>query len=182
MVMMLMRKPEFSLCFSFGYHITPITKCIPPANPPFWPATYLGVYACIDTYETTVLSPSYSQLTTYYFLACLLFLPNRAVFIGPLLPLGGPPPCPFIFLALNPARSPELIASPDLPWRFLPPKPNLASFLARLGLDERPPWKVSERERLPGLLSSVSTATSKRSASLVLRSLPFSERSVWRLA
>lgn len=135
------------------------------------------VYLFLGEQKTT-LPPK-----NYYFLACLLFLPNRAVFMGPLLPPPAPPPpgpWAFILRALKPLRSPELMASPDLPWRFLPPKPYLASFLARLGLDDRPPWKASARERLPGFVSSLSTATSKRSASLVVRSLPFSDRSIDR--
>lgn len=102
----------------------------------------------------------------------LLDLPRRAVlaiFLGP--------PLPFIPLALNPLTSPELRASPDLECRFLPPNPNLASFLARLWFGVLLPW--SGRPRLPGLLSSLSTPTSKRSASLVSRSPPFSARSVW---
>ncbi|KUI57949.1 hypothetical protein VP1G_10963 [Cytospora mali] len=92
------------------------------------------------------------------------------------LGLAGPLAWPFILLALKPVRSPELVASPDLPCLFLPPKPNLASFFARLLLPARPPW--SSRDRLPGLLSSLSTATSKRSASVVPTSPPFSARSL----
>lgn len=101
----------------------------------------------------------------------LLALPKRAVFM---IFLG--PPLPFIPLALNPLTSPELSAVPDLAYFFLPPNPNLASFLARLWLGALLPW--SDRPRLPGLLSSLSTPTSKRSASLVSSSPPFSARSV----
>lgn len=101
----------------------------------------------------------------------LLDLPKRAVFA---IFLG--PPLPFIPLALKPLTSPELSASPDLEYFFLPPNPNLASFLARLWFGVLLPW--SGRPRLPGLLSSLSTPTSKRSASLVSRPPPFSARSV----
>lgn len=115
-----------------------------------------------------ILSRPHHRLPATVF---LLDLPRRAVlaiFLGP--------PLPFIPLALNPLTSPELSASPDLEYFFLPPNPNLASFLARLWFGVLLPW--SGRPRLPGLLSSLSTPTSKRSASCVSRSPPFSARSV----
>lgn len=66
-----------------------------------------------------------------YLFAALLLFPSRAVLAGFLL--AGPPPCPFIFLALKLLRSPELTASPDLACLFLPPKPYFSFFLTRLG-------------------------------------------------
>lgn len=54
-------------------------------------------------------------------IAFLLALPGRCA-----LPFGRPDA--FICLALKLERSPELMASPDLAWRFLPPKPNFSFF------------------------------------------------------
>lgn len=82
------------------------------------------------------------------------------------------PPPAFILLASKPLRSPELLASPDLEWRFLPPKPNFSFFFARLWLVPPAAWPRPAPERWLCLPISCSTPTSKRSASLVPRSPP----------
>lgn len=114
--------------------------------------------------------------------AFLLALPGLGAglnFLG--LPPAGPPD--FIFLALNPLTSPDERASLDLAYFFLPPKPNLASFRCLLALG--PPPSLPSRPRFLLLLplgpplSSLSTATSKRSsASLAPVGPPPSLRSV----
>lgn len=106
---------------------------------------------------------------------CLLAFP------GLFLP---PPPAPplndaLFFLTLNPLRSPELAASPDLTCFFLPPKPYFSFFFWRL-------WFVGPEESpgrpLPADLgperSSLSIATSKRSEVSWVSWVPVSWRSV----
>lgn len=84
----------------------------------------------------------------------------------------------FIFLGSKPLRSPELMASPDLAWRFLPPKPYFSFFLARLWLAPAPTWPRPAPARGLWPFISFSTPTSKISASLVSRPAPpVSERS-----
>lgn len=106
----------------------------------------------------------------YLFMAFLLFLPGRC--------WGFLPTPPFMRLALNPLRSPELTASPDFAWRFFPPKPYFSFFLDRLALTPLPDRPPSRPPRLPSelvwLLISLSTPTSKRSASRVSRLEEFS--------
>lgn len=102
-------------------------------------------------------------------MAFLLFFPGRCDL----------PPA-FIFLASKPVRSPELMASPDLAWRFLPPKPNLSSFFFFLELAACGPARLSPclpEEGGARLPISLSTATSKRSPSWVLVLSPDSWRS-----
>jgi hypothetical protein len=102
-------------------------------------------------------------------MAFLLALPGRD--LATLLPA-------FIFLGSKPLRSPELMASPDLAWRFLPPKPYFSSFLARLWPPALAPCPRPAPERGLWLFISFSTPTSKMSASLVSRPAPpVSERS-----
>ena len=90
-------------------------------------------------------------------MAFLLAFPGR-FFPAPPAPLNA---ALFLF-TLNPLRSPDDVASPDLACRFLPPKPNFSFFFCRLWFgapeSERPLPADFGPER-----SSLSTATSKRS-------------------
>lgn len=104
--------------------------------------------------------------------AFLRFLPRRGL-------TGFPPLAPpaFILRALKELRSPELTASPDLAWRFLPPKPYFSFFFWRLGPARSPSLPREKARWALCLLISLSTPTSKRSASVVPRSPDDSWRS-----
>lgn len=142
---------------------------------------------------TIPTEPTTRDFVPYLFapIAFRRLFPNLGVFppalpLPPFAPPGPPgPPGPPVFmrLALKPLRSPALTASPDLACRFLPPKPNRSSLRCRFAPGAPPdagPSRPDEalRPRLAWLLSSLSTATSKRSASVAGRSPEDSCRSV----